>query len=234
MVVPVDDYPLILAEHGLLGRASAHKKENVVKTMAYPSPLIRSLEERFLRPEGLPDFRVGDTVKVQVRIREGDKGERLQAFEGVVIGKNMEGSRSTFTVRKVSYGVGVERVFPMHSPNVASLEVVSPGKVRQAKLYFLRDLRGKAARIKERAVERSQGEKKAGRKKRGAHRKATSAAAPEEVAAPKEVKAKDKRKSRKEAKAKKKAQKASEAVAKKSEGAAEAPAAEAPAEKAAE
>ena len=177
--------------------------------MAYPSPLIRSLEERFLRPQSLPDFRVGDTVKVQVRIREGDKGERLQAFEGVVIGKNMEGARSTFTVRKVSYGVGVERVFPMHSPNVASLEVVSPGKVRQAKLYFLRDLRGKAARIKERAVERGESDKKAGRKKRGAHRKAATVAP---VAAT--VDAKAKRKSRKDAKAKKKAAKAASASAK--------------------
>lgn len=185
--------------------------------MAYPSPLIRSLEDRFLRQQSLPDFRVGDTVKVQVRIREGDKGERLQAFEGVVIGKNMEGARSTFTVRKVSYGVGVERVFPVHSPNVASLEVVSPGKVRQAKLYFLRDLRGKAARIKERAVDRTESDKKAGRKKRGAHRKAAT----EAPAVSTKMDAKAKRKSRKDAKAKKKAAKVAAASAKPVEPAAE-------------
>ena len=96
----------------------------------------------------LPAFRSGDTVKVMVRVREGDK-ERLQAFEGVCIGRKGAGVSSTFTVRKVSAGVGVERIFPLHSPNVASVELVRRGKVRRAKLYYLRKLSGKATRIRE-------------------------------------------------------------------------------------
>ncbi len=98
--------------------------------------------------EDLPDFRPGDTVKVMVRVREGEK-ERLQAFEGVCVAKKGGGISETFTVRKVSAGVGVERIFPIHSPNVASVEVVRHGKVRRAKLYYLRRLTGKAGRIKE-------------------------------------------------------------------------------------
>ena len=98
--------------------------------------------------EDLPDFRPGDTVKVMVRVREGEK-ERLQAFEGVCIAKKGGGISETFTVRKVSAGVGVERIFPIHSPNVGSVEVVRHGKVRRAKLYYLRRLTGKAGRIKE-------------------------------------------------------------------------------------
>ena len=98
--------------------------------------------------EDLPDFRPGDTVKVMVRVREGEK-ERLQAFEGVCMAKKGGGISETFTVRKVSAGVGVERIFPIHSPNVASVEVVRHGKVRRAKLYYLRRLTGKAGRIKE-------------------------------------------------------------------------------------
>ena len=95
-----------------------------------------------------PEFRVGDTVKVQVKVKEGDK-ERLQAFQGVVIARHSGGSSSTFTVRKVSGGVGVERVFPLHSPSVNQIDVVRHNKVKRAKLYYLRDLRGKAARLKE-------------------------------------------------------------------------------------
>ncbi|KKC31640.1 50S ribosomal protein L19 [Devosia psychrophila] len=94
----------------------------------------------------LPDFTHGDTVKVWVKIREGEK-ERLQAYEGVVIALNGGGITASFTVRKISYGEGVERVFPLYSPNVASVEVLKRGKVRRAKLYYLRDRRGKSARI---------------------------------------------------------------------------------------
>ncbi len=99
--------------------------------------------------EDLPDFRPGDTIRVSVRVREGDK-ERLQAFEGVCIGRRGGGISETFTVRKVSGGVGVERVFPLHSPLVAQIDVVRRGRVRKAKLYYLRQLSGKAARIRER------------------------------------------------------------------------------------
>ena len=94
-------------------------------------------------------FRTGDNVRVHVKIVEGDK-ERIQVFEGVVIALHRGGARATFTVRKVSYGVGVERIFPMHSPNVDKVEVMSSGKVRRARLFYLRELAGKAARLKER------------------------------------------------------------------------------------
>jgi large subunit ribosomal protein L19 len=99
--------------------------------------------------ENLPDFRSGDTVKVMVRVREGDK-ERLQAFEGVCIARRGAGVSATFTVRKVSAGVGVERIFPLHSPSLAQIELVRKGRVRRAKLYYLKELSGKAARIRER------------------------------------------------------------------------------------
>ena len=95
-----------------------------------------------------PDIRPGDTVKVHVRVREGDK-ERIQVFEGIVIGMHRGGARASFTVRKVSFGQGVERIFPLHSPTIAKLEIVRSARVRRAKLYFLRELRGKAARMKE-------------------------------------------------------------------------------------
>ena len=105
-----------------------------------------------VRQEGLrtdlPQFRPGDTVKVMVRVREGDK-ERLQAFEGVCIGRRGAGINTTFTVRKISAGVGVERIFPLHSPAIAEIALVRKGRVRRAKLYFLRRLAGKAARIRE-------------------------------------------------------------------------------------
>jgi large subunit ribosomal protein L19 len=100
----------------------------------------------------LPGFRPGDTIKVMVRVREGDK-ERLQAFEGVCIGRRGAGISETFSVRKISAGVGVERIFPVHSPNVASVEVVRRGKVNRAKLYYLRRLSGKATRIREKREE---------------------------------------------------------------------------------
>ena len=100
------------------------------------------------RRSDLPDFRAGDTIKVMVRVREGDK-ERLQAFEGVCVSRRGGGVSETFTVRKVSAGVGVERIFPLHSPALAAVEMVRKGKVRRAKLYYLRRLAGKAGRIRE-------------------------------------------------------------------------------------
>ena len=96
-----------------------------------------------------PDMKSGDTVRVHVKVREGDK-ERIQIFEGIVIGMHRGGLRASFTVRKVSFGQGVERIFPLHSPTISKVEIVRSAKVRRAKLYFLRDLKGKAARMKER------------------------------------------------------------------------------------
>jgi len=96
----------------------------------------------------LPQFRAGDTVRVHVIIKEGDK-ERIQIFEGTVIGQRRARNHSTFTVRKISFGQGVERIFPLHSPTIAKIEVVRSGRVRRAKLYYLRKLRGKAARLRE-------------------------------------------------------------------------------------
>jgi large subunit ribosomal protein L19 len=152
--------------------------------MSTPSPIITKIENTYLRADALPDFRVGDTVRVQVKIREGEK-ERLQAFEGVVIARNRGSNRATFTVRKISYSVGVERVFAENSPNIADVEVLSRGKVNQGRLYYLRGLSGKKARIKERAFDKTKADKKTGRKKRGAHRKAKAVS---EAAAPKAAK----------------------------------------------
>jgi large subunit ribosomal protein L19 len=109
---------------------------------------VQRLETEYLKTE-IPEFRSGDTVRVHVRVREGDK-ERIQIFQGVVIARKGGGTRETFTVRKISGGIGVERIFPLHSPIVDKIEVTRRGKVRRAKLYYLRDLRGKAARIEER------------------------------------------------------------------------------------
>jgi len=113
--------------------------------------LIQAVEEQHLRKD-LPPFRPGDTVKVQVKVVEGDK-ERLQAFEGICIRRRGGGLSATFTVRKVTYGVGVERTFPLHSPSIDRVEVLRQGQVRRAKLYYLRGLKGKAARIKERRTQ---------------------------------------------------------------------------------
>ncbi len=109
---------------------------------------ISVLQHEGLR-ENIPEFRPGDTLRVSVRVREGEK-ERLQAFEGVCIGRRGAGISESFMVRKVSSGIGVERIFPLHSPNLADIKVVRLGRVRRAKLYYLRKLSGKAARIRER------------------------------------------------------------------------------------
>jgi large subunit ribosomal protein L19 len=108
---------------------------------------IENLEKEQLRMD-IPDFKPGDTVKVNFKIQEGDK-ERIQVFEGVVIRLRRGNTRGTFTVRKVSYGIGVERIFPLHSPYIDKIEVVSKGRVRRSRLYYLRGRKGKAARIKE-------------------------------------------------------------------------------------
>jgi large subunit ribosomal protein L19 len=150
--------------------------------------ILESIENSQRRQTSLPEFRPGDSIKVWAKIREGEK-TRLQAFEGVCIRRVSKGSRSTFTVRKISYGVGVERIFPDNSPNIDKVEVIARGRVHQARLYYLRDLSGKAARIKERE---GTGEE-------------TRAAEPVEVAAPEvpagepaaEPKVKPKRKERK-------------------------------------
>ena len=110
--------------------------------------ILREIEQDHLRTD-LPDFHAGDTVIVRYRIREGNK-ERTQPFQGVVIQRRGSGSKETFTVRKVSDGIGVERIFPLHSPNIESIQVTKRGKVRRARLFYLRGRYGKAARIKER------------------------------------------------------------------------------------
>ena len=110
--------------------------------------LVTSVEQEQVRTD-IPDFRPGDTVKVYTKVVEGGR-ERIQVFEGIVIARKGGGLRETFTVRKISYGVGVERVFPLNSPRIDKIEVVKKGKVRRANLYYMRKLRGKAARIKER------------------------------------------------------------------------------------
>jgi large subunit ribosomal protein L19 len=112
--------------------------------------IIKQLEREQMRLD-MPAFAAGDTVRVHVKIREGDK-ERIQVFQGVVISKKKGGINATFTVRKVSYGVGVERNFPIHSPIIDKVEIVTRGRVRRAKIYYLRKLRGKAARIREKRL----------------------------------------------------------------------------------
>jgi large subunit ribosomal protein L19 len=134
------------------GRSAAGKelpRMNVYEGRRTPfmSEIIRSIEQAQLRTD-LPSFNVGDTLRVFVKVVEGSR-ERLQAFEGTVIAKRNGSSRETFTVRRVSYGIGVERTFPLHSPRVDHIEVIRRGKVRRAKLYYLRNLQGKAAKIKE-------------------------------------------------------------------------------------
>ncbi len=112
--------------------------------------ILEALDREQMKDD-LPEFRPGDTVKVHAKVRERGK-ERIQIFEGVVIRKKRGQKRSTFTVRKISFGIGVERIFPLHSPNVAKIEVMRHGKVRRSKLYYLRKKRGKAARIKEKRM----------------------------------------------------------------------------------
>lgn len=111
------------------------------------SNVITNVVEAGQLRSDIPEFKVGDTIRVHAKIIEGDK-ERIQVFEGAVISRANGGNRATFTVRKISYGVGVERIFPLHSPRIDKIEVVTRGKVRRAKLYYLRELSGKAARIK--------------------------------------------------------------------------------------
>ena len=108
---------------------------------------LDSVDAASLRSD-IPDFRAGDTLKVNVKVVEGNRS-RVQAFQGVVIGRQGEGVRETFTVRKISFGVGVERTFPLHAPTIDTVEVITRGDVRRAKLYYLRSLRGKKAKIKE-------------------------------------------------------------------------------------
>jgi len=115
---------------------------------------LQSVEKEYLRSD-MPEFRSGDTLRVHVKVREGDK-ERIQIFQGVVISRRGSGTNESFTVRKMSGGVGVERVFPLHSPILDRVDVIRRGRVRRAKLYYLRGLRGKAARIEERREDRPQ------------------------------------------------------------------------------
>lgn len=112
-------------------------------------PRLALVESRYGKTEAIPAFRAGDTVKVHVKVKEGNR-ERIQIFEGVVIGRQHGGIRENFIVRKISGNVGVERIFPIHCPTIEKVELVRMGKVRRAKLYYLRKLSGKAARIKER------------------------------------------------------------------------------------
>ncbi|MBI3795098.1 MAG: 50S ribosomal protein L19 [Nitrospinae bacterium] len=119
--------------------------------------LMEKVEKQYLRSD-LPEFRVGDTVKVYVKIIEGEK-ERVQMVEGIVIRKRGDGTRATFTIRKVSFNVGLERIFPLHSPRIEKVEVVRRNKVRRARLYFLRNLKGKAARLTEIRQTRGKGAK---------------------------------------------------------------------------
>ena len=109
--------------------------------------VIANLEKEQMRLD-IPDFKPGDTIRVHARIKEGEK-ERIQVFQGLVIRKRKGRTGATVTVRKVSYGIGVERIFPLHSPNIDKIEIVTRGKVRRGRLYYMRKLRGKAARIKE-------------------------------------------------------------------------------------
>jgi large subunit ribosomal protein L19 len=111
------------------------------------SPIVHALEAATIR-SGIPEFRCGDTVKVHYEISEGDK-TRVQVFQGVVIKRHRAGARSTFTVRKVSFGTGVERIFPLHSPRIKTIEVASKGVVRRSRLFYLRERTGKAARVRD-------------------------------------------------------------------------------------
>ena len=161
---------------------------------------IAQIEKMYMK-EDVPEFGIGDTVKVHVKIREGDK-ERLQVFQGTVISRRGGGTGETFTVRKISAGIGVERIFPLHSPNVSQIERIRQGKVRRAKLYYLRGLTGKSARITERLVDKTteKTEKKASKPAKKAKAVADPKAKAEKQA---ELKAKRAKKAEKKAAAKK-------------------------------
>jgi large subunit ribosomal protein L19 len=127
--------------------------QNDEDAMNLIAELEKELQDRLLAERGVPDFRPGDTLRVNVKVIEGTR-ERVQAFEGVCIARRNRGINSAFTVRKISYGEGVERVFPLHSPRIESIDVVRRGRVRRAKLYYLRGRTGKSARIAERRDDR--------------------------------------------------------------------------------
>ncbi|MBF0499958.1 MAG: 50S ribosomal protein L19 [Candidatus Riflebacteria bacterium] len=116
--------------------------------------IIEGIERGYQKNAGIPAFRPGDTLRVNIKVREGEK-ERLQAFEGVVISRRYAGLRENFTVRKISYGVGVERTFLLHSPNISEIAVVRQGKVARAKLFYLRDRVGKRTRVKDKIIQRA-------------------------------------------------------------------------------
>lgn len=141
---------------------------------------IAQIEKKYMRDD-LPRFSSGDTLRVHVKIKEGEK-ERIQVFQGTVIGRRGSGTGETFTVRKVSSGIGVERVFPICSPNIDKIEVVRLGQVRRNKLYYLRELTGKSARIKEQISDSTESNNNAGSAADEADRKAAEAAQSEEVA----------------------------------------------------
>lgn len=155
--------------------------------------ILESIDKGQRRSTALPEFRPGDSIKVWAKIREGEK-TRLQAFEGVCIRRVAKGARSTFTVRKISYGVGVERVFPDNSPNIDKVEVMSRGRVHQSRLYYLRDLSGKAARIKERDNANASGGTAAAAEAPAASAEAAPSADGEGAAAPAKPKARSKKK----------------------------------------
>ena len=118
------------------------------------NPIIESLERGYQKPKDqIPEFSPGDTLRVNIKVKEGDK-ERLQAFEGVVIARRYVGLRENFTIRKISYGVGVERTFMLHSPNVSDILIVRRGKVRRSKLFYLRDRVGKKTRVKDKIIKK--------------------------------------------------------------------------------
>jgi large subunit ribosomal protein L19 len=152
--------------------------------------ILESIDKSQRRTTALPEFRAGDSIKVWAKIREGEK-TRLQAFEGVCIRRVSKGARSTFTVRKISYGVGVERIFPDNSPNIDKIEVIQRGRVHQSRLYYLRDLSGKAARIKERE---GSNEERGGGSSEAAQPEETAAAGEEGAAEGAEPKAKPEKK----------------------------------------
>jgi large subunit ribosomal protein L19 len=160
--------------------------------------ILTSIDKATRRQSPLPDFRPGDSVKVWAKIREGEK-TRLQAFEGVCIRRVHKGSRSTFTVRKISYGVGVERIFPDNSPNIDRVEVTARGRVHQAKLFYLRDLTGKAARIKEREGSNTSAAESAASDEGAPAGEGEAAAAPAADKGGEKIKGRGKRRRKKEA-----------------------------------